>query len=266
MKPFLPILVLLSIPSGLLAQKGKFIDVYGFGQQTNIANYFDIGYGPRSGLGRTFTTDPSYSYGGAVYFNYLVGEYTGWKTGLIYSRYLQNMSSGIQSAPSPERDSITFNTELVLNQISVPAIVDFSISSSEDTRVYFNLGLGLQLNYLMSGSFNLETTPEYPVNSTFDLSDYYDRINLSYLVNIELRIRIGSSDKTYFLMGINYDKSIGGIEKEGKDFDAQTPKELTYPLGTLKDYDYDVSASRKTYNTKLDAVALRVGLSFRLSD
>lgn len=247
-----------------MGQKGKFIDIYGFGQQTTIANYFDIGYGSRSGLGYKFSTEPSYSYGGSAYFNYLVGDYVGWKSGLIYSRYVQKMSSGIES--STDRDSIFYSSRLALDQLSIPALIDFSISSSEDTRVYFNLGLGLQLNYLLGGSFEIDPIQPYNVQSSFELNDHFDRVNLSYLINMGLRIRIGKSDTYYFLMGLNYDKSIGGIEKEGKDFDQDIPKELIYPLGTLKDYDYDVSASRRSYKTKVDGVALRLGLSIRLSE
>ena len=258
------VVLFLTATCNSFGQQGKFLDIYGFGQQTTIANYFDVGLGARAGLGSTFSTDPTYSYGGAVHFNYLVGEYVGWKSGLVYSRYAQNTSSRIES--STTRDSISYSSRLSLDQLSIPAILDFSISSSDDTRVYFNLGMGFQINYLLNGAFDIETNPPYDVQNSFELGEYYDRLNFSYLMSIELRIRLGKTESYYLLLGINYDKLVGGIEKKGLNFGQNDPKELIYPLGTLKDYDYDVSASRNGYNTKIDGVALRIGLSIRLSN
>ena len=83
-------------------------------------------------------------------------------------------------------------------------------------------------------------------------------------LNIELKIGVGRGDKSHILFGMFFDKSINNIEKSDQDFSQETPVELKYPLGTLKDYNYDVLSDRVSGKMKLESLALRLGYSYKL--
>jgi hypothetical protein len=80
-----------------------------------------------------------------------------------------------------------------------------------------------------------------------------------------LKFGLGKKERSYLLVGVQYDKTIGGIEKKGIDFTQETPKELIFPLGILKGYRYDLPNDRASSKTKNESFALRLGWSIRLS-
>jgi len=126
------------------------------------------------------------------------------------------------------------------------------------------MGFGFQFNYLFGAKYNIVPAGNYVPITDFEFKDYFHRVGLSYLLNIELKIGVGRGDKSHILFGIFFDKSINNIEKSGQDFSQETPVELKYPLGTLKDFDYDVLSDRVSGKMKLESLALRLGYSYKL--
>lgn len=263
MKQFLSLFFCLSFVTSF-AQEGKYIDVYAIGHQSSIDNQFDLRYGFANGLGRTFDYRPSYHYGAAVFYSQTSETLIGFKTGLVYANYFQNIESAVdltREAPDPT----PFSTQIRHRLLSVPFLIDFGINATDDDRVFFHMGFGLKPMILIAGDFQVAQSSPYAVATNYDLYDYYRSVTLSYLLNAEVKVKLGKSDRTYLLAGINFDKTIGGIEHKERDHGGDVPRELVFPLGVLKDYDYDVSNDRPTINTKNESLAVRVGLSFKLS-
>ncbi|MGB0429161.1 MAG: hypothetical protein ACPGLV_01715 [Bacteroidia bacterium] len=256
-------IIALTLAGITFGQEGTFIDVIGFGQYTNIKNDFDVNYGPGKGLGFDYSLPQTPSYGGSILFAKMTETYVGFKTGLRFSNYSQFTSSKVELG---DRDSVAFDALMNIKQISAPIMANFSISSGATTdRVYFSMGFGFQINYLFGANYNLTNDRDYPTVTTFEFSDYYYRLGASYLLALELKIELGKKKRTYLIAGINYDKTIGGIEKPDQGYGADVPRELTLPLGVLKDYNYDVPGDRVGYKTKNEALAFKLGVSIRLS-
>lgn len=255
------ILSLLSL--GAVAQEGRFLDIYAIGHQSSIDNQFDLRYGFVNGLGRDFDYKPSYHYGFGAFFSQTNETLIGYKTGIVFANYFQNIESRVELNRDEEPTSYTaqFRNRL----LSVPFLIDFGINATDDDRVFFHMGFGLKPMILVGGDFEVNQSSSYVVSTDYNIYDYYKAVTISYLLNAELKINLGRSDKTYLVAGINFDKSIGGIEHKKTDHGGDVPRELVFPLGALKDYDYDVSADRAAVNTKNESLAVRIGISYRLS-
>lgn len=247
------------------AQEGKFFDVYAIAHQSSIDNQFDLRYGFANGLGRDFDYQPSYHYGFGAFYSQTYESLIGYKTGLVFANYFQNISSAVDLT-SDASDPTQFTTTIRHRTLSIPFLVDFGINATDDDRVYFHMGFGLKPMILVAGDFQVDQQSSYTVASNYSVHDYYKPITMSYLLNAELKIRLGKSSKTFLLAGINFDKSIGSIELKDRDHGSEVPRELVFPLGVLKDYDYDVSSDRFAVNTKNESLAVRIGISYRLSE
>ena len=261
-------IVLLSLVFALFkvnAQEGKFLDIYGFGHQSSINNQYDLRYGVGQGLGRNFDYLSTFSYGMGAYYSQTSETLIGFKAGLLYSNYYQDIKSSVTLMREDTR-AYTYTSEIRHYMLNIPLMIDFGINATDDERVFFHMGFGIQPMVLLGGNFNVEHDSDYEVSYDYDLYDYYRLLSLAYLLNAELKIKLGKGNKTYLLAGVNFDKSIGGIEHRGRDHGGSIPRELVFPLGALKDFDYDVPNDRAAYSTKNESIAIRVGISRRLSN
>lgn len=246
-----------------MAQEGSFIDVYGYAHYATIKNNYDIYYGRYRGFGYAYEHPSTISYGTSLYYTKMFEGYTGIRTGFSFANYAQNASSKVEIA---DFDSISYDSRLNIQQLAVPVMVNFAINSGgTNDKVFFNMSFGFQLNYLTGANFSLTTNRNYIPTTSFEFKDYFHRLGASYLLGLELKMALGKKERSYLLFGVQYDKTIGGIEKKGIDFTQDTPKELIFPLGILKDYNYDLPNDRANSKTKNESLALKLGLSIRLS-
>lgn len=250
---------------GVNAQKGDFLSAVVYPQQVAIKNSYDLQWGGNDGLGQNFTQLPTYSVGFGLNYYHVETDYIGWRTGIHYSQQGQRYSGTVY--PMNDSDSVFYNSHLRLSYIKIPLILHFNISATEDDRVYFSLGYGFQLSFLTGGNVEVDTEPiPYAFNPDYNLGVFYDFVNPSFLLTGDLHIRLGEKKRYYLLLGVKFDKTIGGIENEKFDFTQEDPEEWKYPFGTLKDEGYAVQSTRMRYMSKNETFSIRVGLNIRLGE
>ncbi|MBI1184547.1 hypothetical protein GC194_09755 [bacterium] len=258
------ILLIAALPLLSMAQEGKFIDVYGTALFSNIVNRYDANYGPYNGLGLDYKHPQTLSYGAAAYYSKMSESFVGWRVGFVFNNYAQDASSTVTLDVPDAIAYRSYKSRLNIQQFSIPLMLNFGINSGQpNDPVYFNMGFGVQLNYLSGAQFSINSNPPYQAVTNFKFTDYYRHFGASYLLDIELKIGLGNKEKGHLLAGVLFDKTIGGFEKKNIDADESTPKELTMPLGILKNYDYLPSEQRNN-NTKNIGFCIRLGYSYKI--
>lgn len=255
------ILLLTLLFSHVKGQQGSYLDIYAVGLNSQIFNAYDAQYKP--GLGRDFDHRPSFSIGSTILATFISEKQLGFRIGVKYANYTQNFKSQIAWNESTD---ISYESKHSMDVISVPLLLHLGVNSNDlNEKVFFTMGFGLMPNYLLGSNFNISPNPDVPVITTYETDFYYKKITFSYILSLELRIKLGKKDKKQLVFGVMYDKGISNIENENNLLASETPNELLFPLGTLKDYDYVMPSSRIGYKTKLEALSLHIGLSFNLS-
>lgn len=252
------------IGKSTLAQEGRFLTFNVLPSYTSIKNPYDFSWGWNYGLGEDFRFENSVSYGFSAQYTQINDGYVGWRTGVNFKRYEQSYSATVR--PEPMGDTFSYASRVALNYVSVPIMVHFAISSSEDTRVFFSMDFGFQLGYLVNGSLDFESANDYNFNNSFAFETFYKRLVPSYVISSEVQIRVGKTDKNYINFGVDFDKNIGNVEVKDQpdDWPDDNPREWLYPFGALKNSNYTMQATRQLYNTKLEFVALKVGYTRKI--
>lgn len=245
-------------------QKGGYIAVFGFPQITNMKSSFDLNFGiVNNRLGRDFELVPTYSYGfGARYYRVL-SDYIGLAAGLTYSRQGQEYRSRIRNYSNDSLD-VTYRSSVVMHYLKLPVMGHFTIKQ-ENTPTYFTLQFGIQLNMLMGGSYDITSPNEaYLPYESADLRAAYKRFEPNFVLGANLHIALNEEDNLFLLVGINFDKTIGGMEVEDYSPEDGTPNEAKFPVGIPKTNNYSVSSERFRWRTKNETFALQMGLVFKI--
>ncbi|MCB0736773.1 MAG: PorT family protein [Bacteroidetes bacterium] len=264
-KTVFTLLTLFAFALNSYGQKGHFLGVYAFPQLTSITSSFDLGFSrDDKGLGDDFELLPTIGYGGGVTYYYISSSYFGFKTGLQFSNQGQRYASNVRLF---ETDSFntSYTSRVNLNYLKMPLLTHFTIID-ENTRAHFTLQFGFQLGYLVGGNYSI-TVKGYEPNYSLAITDAFNRLEASYIIGGDLLIELNEKKTTLLQIGVQYDKTIGGIDNYDRTITSSTPMEHRFPVGTLKYHNYPtIPGGRTQYNTKNETFQVRMGLVFRLKE
>lgn len=246
------------------AQKGGYVSVFGFPQITNIKNSYDLNASANdTRLGSDFNLESTYNYGFGSFYYRVFSEYFGLKGGIIYSRQGQNYSSRLFNYGEDSID-LSYTSEVRLNYLKIPVLTHFTIKD-ENTTTYFTLQFGLQAGILTGGSYSITSgDASFTTVGEPKMTDLFNRVDLSYVVGGDLHIRLNEEENLFLILGVQFDKSIGGIENIGYAFEDDVPNEVLFPVGVPKTNRYSIPSTRANYSTKNESFSVRSGLLFKV--
>lgn len=243
----LPItLLLMSLPG--MAQQGLFVDVFGLGQESRLANRSDL-------ANYSITHKPGYDLGAGAGLLYNFEENFGWYLGGTYSPFTQRYQTNTERV-----NSGYFESQVQLNLLRIPLMFMFHSNFGSNDVVNLSLGVGFQGNILTGASASTEPNPGFSYDRV-DLTKYYKGYTTSFVS--QGNVNFYFSENWAIIAGVRMERGISDIEKKDLNVPDDAPLELHFPISIPKNIVPDVTVRDAA---KPVATGIILGVRVRLAE
>ncbi len=251
------------------AQQGKFIQVWGGGQSTQINNSQESYYGGTSvdQVNLVETIRPMFG----VDYIYNFHNYFGLQTGLIYSMQGQKYSGAVykdgnDTTGNSPLTNIHYTSQVLLNYVKLPLLFRFNSGKEEDNIFDFSVYAGFQIAYL-SAVQDVSTSPPPPAWMTahpMNFRKFFNSVDFEWAAGFQVNIFV--SQYWGLAVGARYDRSLMDIESKNVIYDPAIikahgyPAEWFYPLSTKKTVTPSQDDQYDRFSSKNNTVGVYIGV------
>ena len=220
------------------AQEGKYIQIWGGGQSTQINNSQESYYGGNQDdqVSLEETQRPFFG----IDYIYNFHNYFGLQTGLVYSMQGQKYSGFVAHDANDtffkaSDSNVHFTSQVMMTYIKIPFLFRFNSGKDDDNIFDISIYAGFQIAYLSAVEESTSPAPSAllakpPVN----FKKFYNTLDFEWAAGAQVNIFV--SQYWGIAIGARYDRSLMDIESKNFVYDrARTyPAEYYYPISTKK--------------------------------
>ncbi|MDZ4838719.1 MAG: outer membrane beta-barrel protein [Bacteroidota bacterium] len=244
------------------AQLGKYLEVWGGPQYTQILNFEDISADQRvNDLNRLNTY--KFAIGANYIHNYQPNF--GYSFGINYNKIGQKYD-GITAYDGNSFDttstSIFFKSEIEMTYLKIPLLFRFNSAIETGDRVGMVIFAGLQPGFLMSVD-KVITSPAAPDSllnryPNYNFRGNFKKLDLSMMAGVQVNVVLNS--KFNVGIGLKYERGFINIENRKTAWEKDLPVEYTFPVSTKKIGKSDITRQ----DSKINSVNAFLSIAYKV--